>query len=63
MIDINTGRNPIDTAMAEIDRLIATGNKARDVVKTGSKPPRPPAYVKVKRAQSKRKPKQLRLAL
>jgi hypothetical protein len=53
----------IPLALAEADRLIVAGNKARDVVETGSKPPTPPAYVKVKRAQSKRKPKQLRLAI
>ena len=52
MININTGQNVIDSAMAKIDRLIATGNKAREV-ETGSSPPRPPAYVKAKRAQSK----------
>ena len=62
MININTGRNPVDKAMAKIDKLMAR-QPARDVVKTGSKPPKPPAYVKVKRAQSKRKPKQLRLAI
>ena len=51
----------IPLALAEADRLIATGNKARDGDgKTNGSPPRPPAYVQVKRAQSKRKPKQLR---
>lgn len=42
----------IPLAEQEIARLIATGNKAREV-ETGSSPPRPPAYVKAKRAQSK----------
>ena len=30
IININTGQNVVDAAMAEIARLIATGNKARD---------------------------------
>ena len=50
----------IPLAEQEIARLIATGNKAWDVVETSSKPPKPPAYVKVKRAQSKCKQKELR---
>ena len=62
MFNINTGGNPVDKAMAKIDKLMAR-QPARDVVKTGSKPPTPPAYVKVKRAQSKRRPKRLRLAI
>ena len=54
----------IPLAEQEIARLIARGNKARGGDgKTNASPPTPPAYVKVKRAQSKRKPKQLRLAI
>ena len=63
MININTGQNVAILAEQEIARLIAKGNKARDGDrKTNGKPPRPPAYVKAKRA-SKRRPKQLRLAI
>ena len=52
----------IPLAEREIARILAK-QPARDVVETGSKPPKPPAYVQVKRAQSKRRPKQLRLAI
>ena len=62
MININTGQNVAILAEREIDRLIAR-QPARDGDGKTNKPPRPPAYVKVKRAQSKRKPKQLRLAI
>ena len=62
MININTGQNPVDTAMQII------GNKLQQqrrgiVVRENGNPPTPPAYVKVKRAQSKCKPKQLRLGI
>ena len=53
----------IPLAEQEIAKLIAKGNKARDGGKANGKPPTPPAYVKVKRAQSKCRPKQQRLAI
>ena len=52
----------IPLAEREIARLLAR-QPARDGGKTNGNPPKPPAYVQVKRAQSKRRPKQLRLAI
>ena len=69
MININTGQNPGDAAMAEIDFIknftnyLNARQPARDGDRKASKPPTPPAYVKVKRAQSKRKTKQMRLGI
>ena len=53
----------IPLALAEADRLIGTGNKARDVVRENGKPPKPPAYVQRRRRLLKNKPRQLRLAI
>ena len=54
MIDINTGRNVVDTAMQIIDNKLQQ-QPARDVVETGSKPPKPPAYVQRRRRLLKRR--------
>ena len=55
MININTGQNVAILADQEIARLIATGNKARDVVWEKGK--------QSKKQDIKRRPKQQRLAI
>ena len=62
MINVNTGRNPVDTAMQIIDNKLQQQRRGI-VVRENGNPPKPPAYVQVKRAQSKRKPKQVRLGI
>ena len=54
MINTNTGQNPAILAEQEIARLIAKGT-ARDVVREKGK--------QSKKQDTKRKPKQLRLAI
>ena len=63
MIDINTGRNVAILAEEKITGLLARQPARDGGRKTNGNPPTPPAYVRVKRAQSKCKPKQLRLAI
>ena len=59
MININTGQNPVDAAMAEIDFIKNFTNylNARQPVRDGDgengNPPKPPAYVKARRTRSK----------
>jgi len=63
MIDINTGRNLVDTAMQIIDNKLQQQPARDGDRKTNGNPPTPPAYVQRRRRLLKNKPKQMRLGI